>query len=125
MKDFLFQSKLVKYFFIFPLTVLNFVRLHIISMILRRDGVNTNFTLQSYRGKQKFFNSLSVEEVAGGPDHCLVSCEGLYADIQHLPGQNTSDTSQQLISIVRSYNLLKEKVAKSMIFDSPSASFSK
>ena len=36
-------------------------------MILRRDGVNTNFTLQSYRGKQKFFNSLSVEEVGGGP----------------------------------------------------------
>ena len=36
-------------------------------MILRSDGLNTNFTLQSYRGKQKFFNSLSVEEVAGGP----------------------------------------------------------
>ena len=33
---FLFQSKLDKYFFIFPL--LNFVRLHIIPLILRRDG---------------------------------------------------------------------------------------
>ena len=63
-----------------------------------------------------------MEEVAGGPDGCLVSCEGLYADTQHLRGE--IPTGHQLASIIENYNSHKNSFAKNIFFDPDAESLS-
>ena len=63
-----------------------------------------------------------MEEVAGGPDDCLVSCEGLYADTQHF--RDTTATGHQLASIIENYNLHKNAFAKNIFFDPAAESLS-
>ena len=66
-----------------------------------------------------------MSEASGEPSGCLVSCEGLYADIHHFNDTGAYDGSQQLISLLKDYSLLKEQVAKSLVFDQDSLTLSK
>ena len=61
-------------------------------------------------------------EASGEADACLVSCNGLYADIQHI---NATEDFNQLSSIINQYNEHKSLYAKNMGFDPSSDSFSK
>ena len=57
-----------------------------------------------------------MEEVAHSPADCLVSCDGLYADIQHV--RDSSNTGgAQLASIIKQYNMHKELFARNIFFD--------
>ena len=70
-----------------------------------------------------------VERVAGEPTHCLVSCEGLYANIEQvtedLDLNENSAGIQMLLSIFDFFNSHKESFAKNIVFDSASESLSK
>ena len=57
-----------------------------------------------------------MDEVVKSPSSCLVSCEGLYADIEHITGKDTS-SNPQFTSIFQQYNSHKEGVAKNIYFD--------
>ena len=58
-----------------------------------------------------------VSEVNEHANDCIVSCEGLYADIEHTSGSTTSNSYVQLLPIFKNYNSQKEKIAKHMVFD--------
>ena len=57
-----------------------------------------------------------VDEVVRSASACLVSCEGVYADIQHITDTDTSSNSQ-FTSIFEQYNSHKEGIAKNIYFD--------
>lgn len=69
-----------------------------------------------------------VSQERGG---CLVSCTGLYADVQSLDGNlnitanSTQEGIRLLVSIFDKYNEHKNSYAKSLMFDPSSDSFSK
>ena len=63
-----------------------------------------------------------MTEAGGESDACLVSCNGLYADIQHI---NATQDFDQLTSIIKQYNEHKSLYAKNLGFDPSSDSFSK
>ena len=66
-----------------------------------------------------------VSEVTQRANDCIVSCEGLYADIEHTSGSTTTNSYAQLLPIFKNYNSQKEKIAKHMVFDPVSDSSSK
>ena len=63
-----------------------------------------------------------LEEVAGMPDGCLVSCGGLYADIQHVKGATTTEALQLIIG---QYNAIKDEFSKNILFDPAAKHLSK
>ena len=70
-----------------------------------------------------------MEEVAGGRGDCLVTCTGLYADIEHSKDHINIDEDstgiQLLLSIFDLYNSHKDSFAKNLVFDPASESLSK
>ena len=70
-----------------------------------------------------------MEEVAGEQDGCLVTCTGLYADIQHtkdhLDFNEGSQGIKLLLNIFDLYNSHKDSFAKNIVFDPASESLSK
>ena len=70
-----------------------------------------------------------MEEVASDRGHCLVTCTGLYADIEHnkddLNITSNARGIQRLVSIFDLYKSHKETFAKNIMFDPTSESLSK
>ena len=63
-----------------------------------------------------------VSEATEAADDCLVSCYGLYADIQHTKETATKDN---LMYIIEGYTKFKDQFSKSMVFDPASDTLSK
>ena len=57
-----------------------------------------------------------VSEATGGADDCLVSCDGLYADIQYF-SDSATENFKHIKTIMEQYNAHKDKFAKSLVFD--------
>ena len=70
-----------------------------------------------------------MEEVAGEQDDCMVTCTGLYADIEHtanhLNYNEKSKGMKLLLSVFELYNSHKDSFAKNIAFDPASESLSK
>ena len=70
-----------------------------------------------------------MEEVAGEQEGCLVTCTGLYADIEHtkdhMDFEENSKGIKLLLSIFDLYNSHKDSFAKNIVFDPASDSLSK
>ena len=66
-----------------------------------------------------------MSEASKETDDCVVSCEGLYADIEFSDGISSEEDSKILMSIIRHYNSHKEKILKNMAFDLKYNSLSK
>ena len=70
-----------------------------------------------------------MEEVASDPGHCLVTCTGLYADIEHIKDDldmtSNSKGIQLLLSVFDLYKTHKDSYVKNIVFDPASESLSK
>ena len=70
-----------------------------------------------------------MEEVGGAQDDCLVTCTGLFADIEHTKDDlnltSNSEGVQLLVSIFQLYKSHKDSFAKNIVFDPTSESLSK
>ena len=60
-----------------------------------------------------------LEEVAGMPGDCLMSCEGLYAVIKHVRGTSSPPSWSSR------YNSFKDTFSKNILFDPAAKNLSK